>query len=49
MFSSVNPMYQKKAGIVRFRLKQFRDITIFSVSNFVIIYKIVLNYLSYVI
>ena len=28
---------------VRFCLKHFRDITIFSVSNFVILYEIILN------
>ena len=32
---------------VRFCLKHYRDTTIFNVTNFVMSYKIILNYLSY--
>ena len=32
---------------VRFCLKHFRDVTIFNVSNFVILYEIILNKILY--
>ena len=35
------------ALVVRFCLKHFRDVNIFSVSNFAILYIIILNYLLY--
>ena len=43
-FASIEGYANLEGGSdVRFCLKHFRDVTIFSVSNFVILYKIILN------
>ena len=43
-FASVEATLISKGGSdVRFCLKHFRDVIIFSVSNFVILYEIILN------